>query len=125
MILPTERNGINGNALYFFEKNGEVIAVIKPEYLQSKDYNVKIRRDTLQLGEEFLGMLSVYRENFRIRINSPTQEIINGDARNQAPDYKFTASQPGKFSFAGTIEHDTVSVPFSYKFIVLPPATPQ
>src|SRR5688500_3508841 len=108
VITPTEMNGINGKALYFIDKENTVITVVKPEYLRSADYDVKIERDTLVVGEKFVGLINVYKPNFKVRIMSPSEELITGSESNPNREYFFTPSNVGQFDFKGIIEYDTV-----------------
>ena len=119
VITPVQLHGINDTALYSIDKSNKVITVVKPTYLKSVDYDVKIEKDTIVLAERFIGLINVYKSNFIVRIESPIEEVIIGDGSKPNREFLYTPSTPGLFYFKGVIEYGTTVVPFEYKFIVV------
>jgi len=116
-ILPTELTGINGNAMYFFE-HSEAIFVVKPEYTNRIDCDIMINRDTLMVGEEFVGYISVFKPEFTIQIETPKTEVISRRRDDARSEFRFVPQVDSIHTFSGTIQYDSSLVPFVYKFIV-------
>ena len=119
--------GINGEANYYFDRyTNEVVLVIKPEYYRPVDYIVEINKDTLQSGDIFEASFGIFHEKFRILVNTPRKEIIEGSYSGPEPGkpyellmFKYEANRGGTYILSGQIEYDTTVVPFEYKFLVV------
>jgi hypothetical protein len=99
------------------EKNKRVFKVLKEEYSQNYVYNVFLRRDTIESGEDFHADIIVDKPSYRIVLSSPEQFT---DTRQTSWEYDFKPEEEGIHEFKGLIEFDSLSIPFEYKFIVLP-----
>jgi len=121
-----ELNGINGPSYYAFDQsNKKIINVQKIEYLGNICCNVSINKDSIKLGEMLIVNLRVRQQNYSVFISEPKPDTIVGTFEpnkfpQEADAYYFTPQKTGLYSFKCYIEYDTVSVPFEYKFIVLP-----
>jgi hypothetical protein len=126
LAKQVELNGINGPAYYVLSRDEkEIIGVIKIEYLENLCCDVTINSDTLKIGEKFVADIIVRKAKYKIIISEPTPATITGsfgpDNFPQKSDgYFYTPVEPGLYNFRCRVEYDTVSVPYEYKFIVLP-----
>jgi hypothetical protein len=119
--------GLNDTAYYYVNPSTEKIShVVKKEYMFKVDYSVIINRDTLFVGQDFVGAIGVFRGDYKITIDEPENEIIEGTYKepekgepHEALIYKFETVKTGNFNFKGIIEIDTLISPFEYKFIVI------
>lgn len=114
-IPMVKLSGINGEALYTIDSSGEVVLVVKELY-QTPDYNIAVASDTVALGEEFVGMFSIMKDQYKINITSPSVKEITSDREN----YIFTTSKIGLHQYRGQIKYDSTVIPFSYDFLVVP-----
>lgn len=111
--------GINGSADYFFNEDGKVDMVVKPEF-ETDDYVVMIERDTVKIGEKFIGTFHVADSTYNITVLNPTNEtIVSGSNHLEPKNYFFISDRIGEFEFSGIIKWDSVEVPFRYKFLVV------
>lgn len=108
-------NGVNGEALYTIDSRGKVVLVTK-EFYQTPDYNIAVASDTVALGEEFVGMFSIMKDQYKINITSPSEKEITSDREN----YIFTTSKTGLHQYRGQIKYDSNVVTFIYDFLVVP-----
>lgn len=120
-----ELNGINGSAHYYFSsKTGEVINIVKQEYINPIDYTVSINKDTLHVGEEFIVSFQVYKPQFLFTVSEPEISTFKGMYDpNQEPisqEFIFKAHKVGIVDFKGQIEYNTTTIPIEFKFLVLP-----
>ena len=106
--------GINGKAQYVFGKEGKIIQMFKDEYYNGA-FSILLDRDTVVLGDDFSSVFKVHRDSFKITITNPTSVILYNDSER----YHYIPLSPGLYDFKGTIEYDSLSFPFEYKFIVL------
>jgi hypothetical protein len=91
----------------------------KPEY-NVPEFQIFLERDTVSLGDEFVSTINVAKRSFNIHITEPLDRLISSsDSTERIKEYHFTPSNEGLHYFRGTIEYDTVKVPFEYKFIVV------
>jgi hypothetical protein len=113
-------NGINGEAVYLFNKDGSISGLFKAEY-NIHDFAVLLIKDTISLGDDFVSTIRVTSPNHVIEITSPTKEIILSDTTksNGFKDYKFRPDEDGIYNFTGIIKYDTVETAFEYKFVVV------
>lgn len=118
------RVGINGEAIYTLNKDGSVKAMFKLEY-SVHDYSVLVKSDTVKLGEDFYSLIMVTSPKHSIKISSPEAKIIsrenNIDRKNESTQYIYHPTHTGLYDYSGTIEFDSLIVPFSYRFIVVKP----
>ncbi|QOI98040.1 MAG: hypothetical protein HRU69_11340 [Flammeovirgaceae bacterium] len=121
-----ELDGLNGRCYYFFSRdNRNIIRVAKIEYLKYICCDVTINSDTILIGEKFIADISVTGRDFKAFITEPSQDTITGkfepsELPQKTKAYYFEPTVPGLFNFKCRIEYDTISIPFEYKFLVLP-----
>jgi len=110
--------GVNGEAIYVFNKADTIATVYKQEYF-GPDFQVIINEDTIALGSFFISHLNVPHSNFEILISSPTSQIIREDSTFGDKEYRYKPDHIGTYDFRGVIKYDSVSAPFEYKFVVI------
>jgi hypothetical protein len=110
--------GINGEAVYTLNENGSVETVAKEKYL-TDDYTILILGDTLELGRHFISYVNVLKKEFTIQIASPKDTVFKHSGES-FERYEFMPTKEGIYDYRGIIEYDSVTVPFEYKFIVVP-----
>lgn len=118
-VIQEVRNGINGEAVYVLSNDGSVDYVYKKKY-NGHEYIILLYGDTVRLNEGFESLIHVANPDFRITISSPSNAIIMSDEVLEPKRYQFLPSEVGIYDYKGVIEYDSVSVPFEYKFIVVP-----
>jgi hypothetical protein len=111
-ILSLE--GVNGKALYVAGKEGKIIQMFKDEYYNTK-FVILLDRDTVLLGDDFSSLFKVHRDSFEIKIAHPSEATLTNDSER----YTWTPASEGLYDFTGTIEFDSLSFPFEYKFVVV------
>jgi hypothetical protein len=118
-VPQKKMNGINGEAVYLFNKDGSIAGVFKEKY-NIHDFAVLLVRDTIFLGEDFVSSIHVTEPSYGIEITSPSNEVILGDSTNRGlKGYEFKPAKEGVYDFTGVIKYDTMSAAFEYKFIVV------
>ncbi len=111
-------NGINDEAVYVFNAADTIATVFKEKYY-GQDYQIALNKDTVYLGNSFVSHINVPKENFKIVISEPSEEVIHSDNIPGAKEYTFMPTSEGIFNFLGTIQYDSLVVPFEYRFIVI------
>ena len=122
--------GINDTANYHISHNtGEVLTVMKDEYTQLTEYYIQINKDTVMLGNKFIASFFVIKPKFKISIEEPRAEVIEGafkgpdpetkDASKDLHNFVFPTETIGMFRLKGKLEYDSLVVPFEYRFIVI------
>ena len=100
--------GLNDSAYYYiFRNRGEVVTVMKDEYTQYGEYIIQISRDTVTLGNEFVATFSIYKPKYRISIEEPRMELIEGGANQELKsdnrNFVFSTDKVGSFSLKGQL----------------------
>jgi hypothetical protein len=113
-------NGINGEAIYLFNRDGSIKGLFKEKY-NNHAFAILLVKDTITLGEDFVSSIYVANPIHQIRISRPVDNVLFGkDSKNDFKKYLFKPNREGIYDFVGTIEYDSIKTPFEYKFIVLP-----
>lgn len=117
-VIHKKLEGINGYAVYILNKDGSINGVFKEKFY-TNDIAILLAKDTISLGNDFQSSIYVIRDKYEIEMNSPTNQVILGDAKFRNQSYTFRPEKEGVYNFTGIIKYDTVASPFDYKFIVV------
>lgn len=120
MASLKEVNSINGPVIYSYDlETGMQNSVFKYEYVNLPAYRVAINRDTLKLGEPFVGEVIVdAKPAVTLIIESPEPARYESAEKGMTKIVRWNANSVGEYQFRGVILYDTVRIPFVYKFLV-------
>lgn len=113
-----KRVGINGEAVYVFNKDGSLKCMFKPEH-SVHDYTVLMQRDTLSQGDTLSSVIVAAASEYRVVIDSPTKKEIFVTEESTNARYKFIPKREGVYVYRGTIYFDSSHAKFEYKFLVV------
>jgi len=113
-----KRVGINGEAVYVFNKDGSLKCLFKPEH-SVHAYTVLLQRDTVTLGDTFSSLIQATAEEYRVVIDSPGKKEILVTEEEKNARYKFIPKREGVYVYRGTIYFDSAHADFEYRFLVV------
>ena|SRR5688572_6554116 len=111
---------INGEIVYHFDpKTSELRMVQSFKNLKSGYYLTRLKNDTLELGEDFIGEVIFMREG-TLHLTSPLDTLYKTTKGTQGYyKAKVPTSNLGTYEFSGKMKFDTEEYSFLYKYIVV------
>ncbi|MBX2966548.1 MAG: hypothetical protein KF845_10410 [Cyclobacteriaceae bacterium] len=115
-----EVESINGPVIYSYDlSSGELQAVYKYEYMKLPEYRISINKDSLQIGDTFIGWIIVSSSSYvRAKVYSPETFEMVGEEGEIRKIIKYKTDKLGVQEFRGEIWMDSIRIPFIYKFLV-------
>lgn len=109
-------NSINGEVIYYFDATTLALRMLLSlKNHKNGYYMVRLKNDTLEIGEEFIGEVIFMREGI-LDLNNPYDTLFKGGSYYKA---RLIPSGLGTYDFSGKLKFDSGEFPFSYKFIVV------
>lgn len=105
---------INGEVMYRFDTVTNLVQRVISFSQKKNDYFMTfINRDTLELGENFEGMVMLSKKA-KIHFKAPIDTVTN-----DSYFVRWKPSQVGQYEFKGNIEFENRDYDFKWKFIVV------
>ena len=108
-------NSINGDVMYRFDTmTNQVMRVINFDQHKGGYYFTWIERDTLEIGEPFVGEVKLEKRG-SIKVLTPYDTLVPYSYYQ----LRWTPKSTGTYRFAGTIKFDSREFEFEWHFIVV------
>lgn len=122
-------NSLNDSSFYEITKDSlgktHKIRTFKYDYIKDI-YSVYIKNDTVMMGEDFKGTITLSERNILLEIDDSTSYRSQFEVSNDFKTFTFNkkTNKLGVYKFQGQLNHKDKIIPFEYNYVVVSQLVP-